>query len=824
MTGRRRIEPGRPAPAPRAGAAWIDATVILLAACALGGEPLRAADAVPGTGVAAQVDSWLADAAAAERSGRFAEARDLLRRAQLQAPQDARIRVSLARLGRIDSGAPELADLPAGVVADWARAEIRQARTRADEMARSGRLDDAVEQLAVVREGLVARSLDGGPDVREALAALDRDLADLRQEQAAQQRVTASGERQDRLAAGTARVIEAESGERNRVQARLDRITDLRERGHVELALAEARRLVDQEPDSVAARSLYADLLERVHRLRRLDQQQSLDDIRQELAERLSRSLMPAGSDGMPVYPGDWLNRGVDPAGASGKRNDEPAWRTDIRNRLRGRTAISAEAQNGVDVLNGIALASGISIVIDPEITAGEERPVTLEATQIAVENALSWVCTQMGTRWTIASGGIWIGKPPAEDTVLAVYDIANLIHPGLDQPGKTLDLASTRGNGTALFTTVKDDAKPPTPEEVVDVLKTSTGTATWEDGASGIAIRGTLLYITAPPDIHRLVRQFIASQENAAHVMVKVDTRWLTLLDSDLKEIGVDWQTGSLLSFAHPGSGVFRQNPNSQFSGATSMVLPDNAATNGTSLRSTGLQLNFGFLGFTQVSAILTAAQRNKRGRVLSSPSVTTLNGVRSNIFVGEQTAYIADYDIAGDVYDPVIKTLAIGASLDVKPFVSADRKYVTMDFRPALTTYRNFVDYISAVRAVRVNGLGNTGGNVGNPNGGTGQGDNQGVGNVLIPLAGTYPIELPNVQIYEAATTLTVPDRSSIMIGGFNKTVDQSTDAGVPFLGDLPYIGRLFGRRGRWSEREKLYLLTTITIISYDEEEAKL
>ena len=35
---------------------------------------------------------------------------------------------------------------------------------------------------------------------------------------------------------------------------------------------------------------------------------------------------------------------------------------------------------------------------------------------------------------------------------------------------------------------------------------------------------------------------------------------------------------------------------------------------------------------------------------------------------------------------------------------------------------------------------------------------------------------------------------------------------------------FGRLFGRRGRYSERSQLYLLATVDIINYDEAEAKL
>ena len=86
------------------------------------------------------------------------------------------------------------------------------------------------------------------------------------------------------------------------------------------------------------------------------------------------------------------------------------------------------------------------------------------------------------------------------------------------------------------------------------------------------------------------------------------------------------------------------------------------------------------------------------------------------------------------------------------------------------------------------------------------------------------SYPIELPNLTVKEASTTLTIPDRGSVLIGGFGKAADESSESRVPFLGNIPYLGRLFGHRGKYSDHEKLYLMATITIISYDEQEAKL
>ena len=201
----------------------------------------------------------------------------------------------------------------------------------------------------------------------------------------------------------------------------------------------------------------------------------------------------------------------------------------------------------------------------------------------------------------------------------------------------------------------------------------------------------------------------------------------------------------------------------------------------------------------------MLTAAETTTRARVVQAPSVTTINGVRANVFVGNETSYISDYEISSSNLDPKISNLTTGVSLDVKPFVSADRRYVTLDFRPAVTSATFFVETINAPRPGILN-----------------NGDGR---NPLQPIpVVAYPLELPNLTVREAGTTLTVPDRGSALIGGFSKALTQSTGTRVPFLGDVPYLGRLFGRRGTYSEHDRLYLLATLTIISYDEQEAKL
>lgn len=797
---------------PSEGTAALLPSVLLLCAMSTAPALLSAAETpAPGAQIPATGESLLNDAQAAAAAGRLHEAQDLLRQATQIAPEDPRIRAEATRIAALVSGAPAPAALQPAVLVDWARAEIAQARNRAEIMARAGRYEDAAEQLTVVRQNLVARRLDADATVADALVSLDHDLRHLDEQRAVAAAQADEAKRTAILDHARDRAEAERVGGQALLDERMRRIAELRDHGHLELALSEARVLVDANGGNEQVRGLYRDILAAAHAQRQLTTDQELAELRQELAERISRSMIPEGIDGMPVYPDGWLAR---PRGSSALASPpEPAWKDAIRDTLRVRVSLNVEAQNGIDVLTALAAANHLNLVIDPSLAAGAELTVNMHAPSISLENAISWLCRQMGTSWSLTKGAVWIGPTSDDaDAPLAVYDVASLITGALDQPGKVLALNSGGaggGGGTAAFGVPTTPGKAPTADEIVDLIKASIAPDAWEKAGNGITVRGTQLFVNAPASVHHLIAEFIRSQEQAHNLLVKVDARWLTLEDDFLEEIGVDWEVkpSSMLAFPGAASGLTSQHDNSNVNGTIINRMPGSAATRSAQAATQGITIGWSYLGTVQLSAVLHATESNLRSRILSAPMLTTINGVQSSLFMGTQTAYISDYSIVSSNLDPTISVLNSGVALDIRPQISADRKYITMDFKPALTSVKFFTEIITALRT------------------------NNGVpfdANILVPgfqppLA-EYPLELPNVTVREAGTTMTIPDRGSALIGGFTGAVDEQTDARVPFLGDIPYLGRLFGRRGRYSEHEKLYLLATLTIISYDEQEAKL
>ena len=126
----------------------------------------------------------------------------------------------------------------------------------------------------------------------------------------------------------------------------------------------------------------------------------------------------------------------------------------------------------------------------------------------------------------------------------------------------------------------------------------------------------------------------------------------------------------------------------------------------------------------------------------------------------------------------------------------VSADRRYVRMTLAPFFTGIEGF-DTINDPAAVGGSGLG----------GGA------------AAIQGT--IQLPRFTVTTVATTVTVPDGGTVLLGGFRFLAEERTEYGPPVLSKIPYLSRLFRNVGWSRDGSTLVYLVTARVIMVEEEE---
>jgi len=72
-----------------------------------------------------------------------------------------------------------------------------------------------------------------------------------------------------------------------------------------------------------------------------------------------------------------------------------------------------------------------------------------------------------------------------------------------------------------------------------------------------------------------------------------------------------------------------------------------------------------------------------------------------------------------------------------------------------------------------------------------------------------------VPEINTQELTTTVTVPDRSTILLGGLITQEDTKTSAGVPFLSSIPLMGNLFKSTADITRREELVVMIQPSVI---------
>ena len=153
-------------------------------------------------------------------------------------------------------------------------------------------------------------------------------------------------------------------------------------------------------------------------------------------------------------------------------------------------------------------------------------------------------------------------------------------------------------------------------------------------------------------------------------------------------------------------------------------------------------------------------------------------------------------DVDVAESAvgYDVTIETISTGVVFDVRPIVSADRRYVQMDLRPS----RSELIDVTAWDA----------------------------GWILLPdgTVANLVIQLPVVETTEVRTTVSVPDGGTLMVGGLKFSYEQDMESGVPILSQIPILNRLLTRTAAVREKDNLVILVTPRIIIQEELEAMI
>ncbi|WP_343652816.1 type IV pilus secretin PilQ family protein [Stenotrophomonas sp.] len=177
---------------------------------------------------------------------------------------------------------------------------------------------------------------------------------------------------------------------------------------------------------------------------------------------------------------------------------------------------------------------------------------------------------------------------------------------------------------------------------------------------------------------------------------------------------------------------------------------------------------LNAGYL----LDVELSAMQEESRGEVISNPRVVTTNQREALIKQGKEIGYVT---ISGG---------GVGAA--ATPNVQFKEVVLELKVTPTITD-DNRVFLNMAVKKDEVESY--------------------------IVLEGYG--QVPNINRREVNTAVLVEDGQTVVIGGVYEFTDRNSVSKVPFLGDVPFLGNLFKKRGRNKDKAELLVFVTPKVL---------
>jgi general secretion pathway protein D len=83
---------------------------------------------------------------------------------------------------------------------------------------------------------------------------------------------------------------------------------------------------------------------------------------------------------------------------------------------------------------------------------------------------------------------------------------------------------------------------------------------------------------------------------------------------------------------------------------------------------------------------------------------------------------------------------------------------------------------------------------------------------------------VQLPTFEVITVATTVSVPDGGTVLLGGIKRLSEGRNEFGIPLLSKVPYLDRLFRNVGIGRDSRSLMMMVTPHIIIQEEEEDRL
>lgn len=477
-----------------------------------------------------------------------------------------------------------------------------------------------------------------------------------------------------------------------------------------------------------------------------------------------------------------------------------------------------------LNVLKIISYKAGVNIVTTPDVIGN----VTVRLVDVPWETALDVILKTYGFAYQRQGNIILVGKlenisklqqeEPLKTEIfqlrfLDAQDAEKILIPLLSPRGK-ISVLYARGQKGWKFGTFKIGKQSSTEaleriredetrEETISIERTAAGDVVSKKASFEPSVKSKTLLITDTPASLDRIRNVILPQIDKKPKQVLIETRIMEVNRDKLRDIGVDWGSGTSGASGYssaPGNidlnnagnkALGLRNLASEFTPGLFSPKEGVSTFPGTYPYKSGLELIYTKLSGEEFQVILHALEEDAYTNTLSAPRIMTLDNQEASILVGFHTPILSSTVTAGtDTTGPTqTQNLdyyqEIGIRLNVVPQVS-DAGYINMIIHPSVTSSS------ASVTATNVAGSGAS----------------------AIQTSVDYPI----IDVREAQTQILMKDGETVVLGGLLKDVKSKQVLGVPFLSQIPWLGNLFKRETVDTAKIDLLIFISAQIVGED------
>ena len=417
------------------------------------------------------------------------------------------------------------------------------------------------------------------------------------------------------------------------------------------------------------------------------------------------------------------------------------------------------------DVLAAFAAFSGRTIVVGQQVAG----TITAEIRDQPWDVALSAILT---------ANGLAASEDP-NTGIITVDSYQNILAKRASEPLVTQLVAVNYANAASLVGTINSllskDCAAATPQGAAAPVTSGPGCIV-RGTVSADTATNTLLITEVPSRMADMVAYVNALDVRTPQVAIKAKIIFVNRTDTE--QLGVSYDLGTADQFSNrlvqrinPLSGQpFAENIDQISLGGDVVTGMANARRSFEATNAIGLVYST-MIGKFSLTAFVDALQEIRLADVQAEPNIVTLDNRAASILVGEETPIRVVDATSGAGARANVQFKESGIRLDVTPHITNNRQI--------LMTLHAEQSQLQAASA---------------------------------DLGFTFLKR-------RADTQLLVNDGETATIGGLTLTSITTSKSGIPFLVDLPLVGRLFGETSTLEQKQDLLILITPHIIDEGE-----